>query len=120
MDKCIQCHQLQPKHQAEPLKQHQVPELPWIKVGADIFELHGQSYLLLVDYLTKYPEVFNLFDKTAYTVIQKMKSVFTRHRIPKEIESDHVPFTSYEMKSFAASWELKLTHSSPGFPSVRL
>ena len=28
-----------------------------------------------------------------------------------------VPFASYEMKSFAASWEFKLTHSSPGFPS---
>ncbi|KAJ3588091.1 hypothetical protein NHX12_011686 [Muraenolepis orangiensis] len=39
---------LQPKHQPEPLIPHQVPELPWMKVGADIFELNGQSYLLLV------------------------------------------------------------------------
>uniref|UniRef100_A0A3P8RSC1 Integrase catalytic domain-containing protein n=1 Tax=Amphiprion percula TaxID=161767 RepID=A0A3P8RSC1_AMPPE len=46
-----------------------------------------------------------------------MKSVFARHGIPKEIASDHVPFASYEMKSFAASWEIKLTFSSPGFPS---
>lgn len=88
-----------------------------MKVGADIFELHGQSYLLLVGYLTKYPEVLDLSDKTAYTVIQKMKSVFAGHGIPREIVSDHVPFASYEMKSFAASWEFKLTHSSPGFPS---
>ena len=117
VEKCMQCQQLQPKHQAEPLIPHQIPELPWMKVGADIFELHGQSYLLLVDYLTKYPEVLNLSDKTAYTVIQKMKSVFARHRIPREIVSDHVPFASYEMKTFAASWEFKLTHSSPGFPS---
>ena len=117
VEKCMQCQQLQPKHQAEPLIPHQIPELPWMKVGADIFELHGQSYLLLVDYLTKYPEVLNLSDKTAYTVIQKMKSVFARHGIPREIVSDHVPFASYEMKSFAASWEFKLTHSSPGFPS---
>ncbi|XP_061128337.1 uncharacterized protein K02A2.6-like [Syngnathus typhle] len=117
VEKCVQCQQLQPKHQAEPLIPHQVPELPWMKVGADIFELHGQSYLLLVDCLTKYPEVLNLTDKTARTVIQKMKSVFARHGIPKEVVSDHVPFASYEMQSFAASWEFKLTHSSPGFPS---
>lgn len=87
-----------------------------MKVGADIFELKGQSYLLLVDYLTKYPEVLNLPDKTAHTVIQRMKAVFARHGIPKELVSDHVPFASYEMKSFAASWEFKLTHSSPGYP----
>ncbi|CAL9687421.1 unnamed protein product [Knipowitschia caucasica] len=96
---------------------HPIPELPWLKIGADIFELNGQSYLLLVDYLTKYPEVLNLPDKTAHTVIQKMKSVFARHGIPKEIVSDHVPFASYEMKSFADAWEITLTHSSPGFPS---
>ena len=88
-----------------------------MKVGADIFKLLGQSYLLLVDNLTKYPKVLNLSDKTAYTVIQKMKSVFARHGIPREIVSDLIPFASYEMKAFAASWEFKLTHSSPGFPS---
>ena len=46
-----------------------------------------------------------------------MKSVFARYGIPRKLVSDHVPFASYEMKSFAASWEFKLTHSSPGFPS---
>uniref|UniRef100_A0A3B3BSF9 Integrase catalytic domain-containing protein n=1 Tax=Oryzias melastigma TaxID=30732 RepID=A0A3B3BSF9_ORYME len=48
---------------------------------------------------------------------KKIKSVFARHGIPKEIVSDHVPFASYEMKSFANPWEIKLTYSSPGFPS---
>lgn len=27
----------------------------------------------------------------------------------------HVPFASYEMKLFAASWEFNFTHSSPGY-----
>ncbi len=117
IEKCAQSQQLQPKHQREPLIPYQVPELLWMKVAADIFELKGQLYLLLIDYLTKYPEVLNLPDTTAYTVIQKMKSVFARHGIPRELVSDHVPFACYEMKSFAASWEIKLTHSSPGFPS---
>jgi len=73
VEKCVQYQQLQPKHQPEPLIPHQVPELPWMKVGADIFELHGQSYLLLVEYLTKYLKVLTLSDKTAHTVIRKMK-----------------------------------------------
>lgn len=66
-----------------------------------------------MDYLTK---VLNLPDLTAQTVIQKMKSVFARHGIPKELVSDHAPFASYEMRSLAPSWEFKLTHSSPGYP----
>ncbi len=70
------CQQLQPRQQKKPLISHDVPELPRLKVGADIFELRGQSYLLLVEYSTKYPEVLNLPDKTAHMVIQKMKTVF--------------------------------------------
>ncbi|RXN06058.1 Transposon Ty3-I Gag-Pol [Labeo rohita] len=116
VEKCAPCQQLQPWQQKEPLITHDVPELPWMKVGADIFELRGQSYLLLVDYLTKYPEVLNIPDKSAHTVIQKMKSVFARHGIPKELVSDNVPFASYEMQAFAALWDVKLTFSSPGYP----
>lgn len=81
----MQCQQFQPQQQKEPLITHEVPELPWMKVGADIFQLKGQSYLLLLDYLTKYHEVLNLPDVTAQTVIQKMKSVFARHGIPREL-----------------------------------
>lgn len=55
VEKCMQCQQCQPQQQKEPLITHEIPELLWIKVGADIFKLKGQSYLLLVDYLTKYP-----------------------------------------------------------------
>ncbi len=53
VEKCAPCQQLQPWQQKEPLISHDVPELPWLKVGVDIFELRGQSYLLLMDYLTK-------------------------------------------------------------------
>lgn len=53
VEKCIQCQQYQPKQQKEPLITHEVPELPWMKVGADVLHLKGQSYLFLVDYLPK-------------------------------------------------------------------
>ena len=112
---CSACQQFQPRNQREPLISHDVPELPWLKLGADIFEIQGQSYLLIVDYFSKYPEILNIGDKTAHTVIRKMKSVFSRLGIPKEIVCDHVPFTSQEMHSFATSWGIQLTHSSPGY-----
>ena len=115
VETCSACQQFQPRNQREPLISHDVPELPWLKLGADIFEIQGQSYLLIVDYFSKYPEVLNIRDKTAHTVIRKMKSVFSRLGIPKEIVCDHVPFASQEMHSFATSWGIQLTHSSPGY-----
>lgn len=39
-----------------------------MKVRADIFEMNGQSYLLLVDYLTKHSQVLNIPNKTAHAV----------------------------------------------------
>ncbi|KAJ8349864.1 hypothetical protein SKAU_G00249940 [Synaphobranchus kaupii] len=48
--------------------------------------------------------------------LQRMPLQVQRHGIPKELVSDNVPFAIYEMKSFAASWEFKLTHSSLGYP----
>lgn len=115
VESCAPCQQLQPKNHKEPLIPHEVPELPWLKIAADIFELHEQSYLVMVDYLSKYPELLHLPDKTADTVIKKVKAVFARHGIPKELVSDHVPFASREMREFARSWGIKLIHSSPGY-----
>jgi len=116
VETCTTCQQFQPRNQKEPLISHEVPELPWLKVAADIFEIRGQSFLLIVDYMSKFPEVLNIKDKTASTVIAKMKAVYARHGIPKELVCDHVPFASYEMKKFAAEWGIKLTHSSPAYP----
>lgn len=115
VETCPTCQQFQPRNQKEPLISHDIPELPWFKVAADIFEIRGQSFLLIVDYMSKFPEVMNIKGKTATTVIEKMKAVYARHGIPKELVCDHVPFASYEMKKFAAEWGIKLTHSSPAY-----
>lgn len=48
----------------------------------------------MVDYLSKYPEILNIKDKTSHTVIDKMKTVFSRIGLPKEIVCDYVPFAS--------------------------
>ncbi|KAK0151939.1 hypothetical protein N1851_006679 [Merluccius polli] len=37
------------------------------QMGANIFEIKGQSFLLIEDYFSKYPEVLNIKDKTHIT-----------------------------------------------------
>lgn len=41
VEMCYTCQQYQPKNQKEPLLSHDIPELPWLKVAVDIFEIRG-------------------------------------------------------------------------------
>ena len=48
--KCSVCLKYQRENQKVPLLPHEVPQRPWQKLGADIFELNSNSYLIVVDY----------------------------------------------------------------------
>ena len=61
----------------EPLRPHPIPELAWQKVGADVLTYQSKDYLLVVDYYSKYPEVVEIEDKTATTIVTKMRGLRT-------------------------------------------
>ena len=65
-----------------------------------------------MDYYSKYPEIIKIEDKSAGTIIAKMKAIFARHGIPEELMSD----ASKEFHQFASEWNIKLTTSSPLYP----
>ena len=113
-DTCNSFNRQQPK---EPMIPHEVPLLPWSKLGADLFEWSGKSYLLLVDYYSKYFE-FNILENTlTSTVISFCKSQFARHGIPQKIHSDNGPqFVAKEFKSFCRAYGITHTTSSPYYP----
>ena len=68
---------------------HAVPGRPWAKVGADLFELQGQHYLLLVDYYSNFFELARLGSNTrAVCVIDAMRSQFACHGSPEVLVSD--------------------------------
>lgn len=113
--KCTTCNAFCRHQQKEPLIPHPVPERPWEKVAADIFQLFGNDYLLVVDYYSKYPEVCLLQGKTANSLIPHLKSIFARHGIPCEMVADNMPFASAAMQTFATSWKFKITTTSPRY-----
>ena len=116
VSRCAVCAKYRANNHREPLQPHPVPGRPWEKLGADIFEFKMHSYLVIVDYYSKYPELCLLKDKTASTVIKHMKSVFARHGIPDELFSDNMPFASREFRNFADEWGFVTTTSSPRYP----
>ena len=87
---CTKCckEQLQ---RAEPMSQSELPELPWQKVGTDLFEWDKHMFVLIVDYYSRFIEIARLSGESAQEVISKTKSIFARHGLPETVISDNGP-----------------------------
>ena len=86
-----------------------LPSHPWEKVASDLFNLDDSTYLIVVDYLSRYPEVVQLKSTTSASVITALKSIFSRHGVPSVFMSDNGPqFVSQDMKEFAVSYGFSL------------
>ena len=88
---CHTCIMYQRSNMKEPLLCHEVPSCPWAKVGADIFNLHGNSYLVLVDYYSSFIEVNQLHNIKSNEIIMYCKFQFARHGIPDILITDNGP-----------------------------
>ena len=117
--KCSTCLKYRRENQREPLTPHEVPLLPWQKLGADIFEYGGSAYLLIVDYFSKYPEVCLLQGKSASAVISHFRTVFARHGRPDILVADNIPFDSSEMRNCVAEYWFCHQHVQSGTRSVQ-
>ena len=113
---CQTCSQNFP-NRSEPLIPTQLPERPWQKVGSDLFEIKGKSYLLVIDYFSRYVEVLQLSQTTSASVISALKSIFARHGIPDTLISDNGPqYSAKEFEDFAKSYDFSHKTSSPYHP----
>ena len=112
---CSTCLKYSNSNAKEPMINHDIVKIPWYKVGVDLYELNGNSYLLIVDYYSKYPEIENLNNNlTSDNVIDKMKSIFARHGIPGIVITDSGrQFTSEIFANFAHTWSFKHNIASP-------
>ena len=102
---------------SEPLIPGELPERPWQKVGTDLFELEGKTYLLVVDYHSRYPEVARAHSTTSKAIIGMLKSMFARHGIPEIVMSDNGPqYSSAEFLEFSKKYGFTHITSSPRYP----
>ena len=76
------CCKLQPQR-AEPLIPSSLPDLPWQKVAVDLLELNSTTYLLMVDYFSRFVEMARLTRTTAKEVINHMKSIIRQTWNPR-------------------------------------
>lgn len=81
--------------------QYKIPNLPWQKIGSDIFKYERKIYLLAKDDYSEFIETCRIKDKHASPVQPSNPSFFVRHGIPDIFMADNIPYNSQEFKSFS-------------------
>ena len=99
---CPACTEHQSSNPKEPMIAHKLPDRSWQNVATDLFELYNEQYLIVVDYYSRYFELERMLTTTSAAVINKMKSIFSRHGIAEKVVSDNGPqFSAQEFARFA-------------------
>ena len=115
--RCEECQMKKAAQRREPLISSPLPERPWDRIGIDLLDFKGKTFLVAMDYYSRYLEVMDLSRPTSSLVIAKLKSIFARWGIPLEVVSDNGPqFSSESFSNFAKSYGFKHTTSSPYYP----
>lgn len=117
-EQCSVCAEYRPKQMKEPMVLTQLPERPWQKLGSDLFQFDGKTYVLLADYYSKFVEFTELKeDQESSTVIEFFKEQFARHGIPEQVITDGGPqYSSRVFRDFATCYGFQHIMSSPEYP----
>ena len=115
VETCGVCATYGDKQPAESMVMTETPDLPWQKVGTDLFSWSGRDYMVTTDYHSGFFELDYLPDTTSETVVRKLKNNFSRHGIPHTLVSDNGPqYASAVFRKFAQNWQFVHETSSPG------
>lgn len=114
---CTICAERSNANTKEPLQSHPIPDRPWQYLASDLLEWDGKSYIVIVDYFSRYFETALLSKINSASIIKVLKSVFSRHGIPEHFMSDNGPqYSSEEFRQFAINWNFNHITSSPHYP----
>ncbi|GBN13932.1 hypothetical protein AVEN_152806-1 [Araneus ventricosus] len=97
------------------------PECPLQRVGINLLKLKGKWYAIVTDYYSRFFEVALLENQKAQTVINHMKSIFSRHGIPETVRSDcgsqfsTTVETTREYELFSKKYGFSIVTSSPKY-----
>jgi len=115
---CSTCAKDRPEpNYKEPLMSTSLPSCPWERLAADLFELKGKVYLIVVDYYSRWFEIKKLNDQSSARVILILKELFSTHGKPDIIVADNGPqFSSDAFRLFATEYDFVHVTSSPKYP----
>ncbi|CAI2736848.1 unnamed protein product [Schistosoma spindalis] len=118
VEKCMRCQQAAKVNAKVPPASWPQPDHPWSRIQVD-FEgsINGTMYLVVVDALSKWPEINPIIPPTTTKTIQILTEIFSRNGIPDVIVSDNgSQFTSSQFQSFCQRLAIKHLRSPPYHP----
>lgn len=95
------------------------PSRPWSRVHLDFMgPIFGKTYLVVVDAMSKWLEVFQVPSTAANWTIDKLTELFGRWGLPRQVVSDNgPPFTSEVLAFFNKTRGIEHIFTAPFHPS---
>ena len=95
----------------------QIPLHPWTKLATNLFHFEGASYLLSVDYTSRFLVVCKLSSMTGQHVANQCKQVFSEYGWPETLISDNGPcYTADAFTSVMNAYHVNHIKNSPQYP----
>ena len=114
---CLKYSQSKCKHKPTMSLGQEIPLHPWTKLATDLFHFEGASYLLIVDYTSRFPVVCKLFSMTGQHVANQCKLIFSEYGWPETLISDNGPcYTAYAFISVMNAYHVNHITSSQHYP----
>ena len=83
----------------------------------DYFYMNGRLYILICDYFSKFPFLFQVKTTSFANLKDHLEELFSVEGIPDEIMSDNgSPFNGKEFSSYLTGLGIRHTTSSPNYP----
>ena len=101
---CEPCQVLSRSQQKEPAIPMDIPSRPWQKLCVDLFQHNSLWYIIVADYHSKYPWIFQLAAISFKDMISALEFCFSKFGVPEEVISDNGPqFTARMYKNLQLS-----------------
>ena len=115
---CKHCQDNLPSNPKQPMISKSGPSRPFQEIAVDFCSYGGQTYLIIVDCFTDWPDIiFMGHNTTTFHLVQVMRQSFCRTAIPDILWSDGGPqFTSKQFQDFSKQWGFLHKTSSPHYP----
>ena len=114
---CLKHSQAKHKPKPTPSLGQEISVVPWTKLASDIFHLQNDSYLLIVDFTSRFPIVLKLKSMTAKHVANHFSEVFGEYGWPDTLLTDNGPYyASHKFKQLILDMSVNHITSSPHYP----
>lgn len=118
---CTGCQFVARPEKPEPINRRELPNAPWEHLCADFLGPlpSGESLLVIVDYYSRWLEIFVMKSTTSEKIIQCLKELFSVHGYPLSIQTDNaMNFNSEQLNSYLNSLNIEHRNTTPIWPQA--